>query len=99
MDVNPPEARIGFGDLIGRAEPDLMTMGSGLFEEGCDWLPLLSKRLTSEVVGGMGVSSVGWSSSSAVVLVYFSDSLLGFGGAAGLRVCGGIADTFFALPS
>ena len=96
IDVKPPEVRIGFGDLIERLASGLMTIGSSLFGDDCEGLHFCSNKLTSDVVGGMGLSSVGRSSSSTAILLCCSESLLGFGGAAGLRVATDLSDGFLA---
>ena len=88
-DVNPPDVRTGFGDLIVMFALGLMTIGSGLLAD--DWLPLFSKSLTSEVVGGMGVSSVGRSTASLDAGLCCVESLLGLGGAAGFLAAAKLA--------
>lgn len=57
----PLLVRTGFGDRIVRSLLGLMTIGStGFFLDGGRWsVELRSKRLTRDVVGKMGESSVG----------------------------------------
>jgi hypothetical protein len=63
-----------------------MTIGSGRGRLGWSVVALRSNRSTSEVVGGIGESSVGSSSLSVFPACWNSDNRLGLGGAAGLLV-------------
>ena len=81
IEVKPPDDRMGWGDLSARPGAGLTTMGSGFLPAILGVSAFRSNRWTRELVGGMGVSSVGLSGETAP---WRSDSCLGFGGAAGL---------------
>lgn len=86
MEEIPPDVLTGLGDLRGKSLLGLITSGSGFFPVDWGELALRSNIFTSEVVGAIGVESVGLSVSSFLTLRLYDESRRGFGGTAGLLV-------------
>ena len=84
IDVIPPDDLIGFGDFMARSLVGLTITGAGLAPEGAVVLDFRSNRSTSDVVGGMGVKSVGPSALPSSVCDSCVDNRRGFGPTAGL---------------
>lgn len=77
---------MGLGDLSARSFDGLMTIGSGRFAEESRPLALRSYKSTSDVVGAIDVRSFELSLLPRDAPLWWDDSRLGFGGAAGLFV-------------
>lgn len=99
MDVMPLEALTGWGDFNARSLLGLTTMGPGRFFVLSRLLAFRSNILTNEFVGAIEVASVGSSLPSLSACRLYSDSRLGFGGAAGFRVLEGEGRMVLALES
>lgn len=84
IDVIPPDDLIGFGDFMARSLVGLMITGAGLAPPSAVVLDFRSKRSTSDVVGGMGVESVGPSVIPSSVCDSCVDNRRGLGPTAGL---------------
>ena len=86
IDVIPPDVLMGLGDFRGNSVLVLTTIGSSTVPDNRGEVAFCSNILTREVVGAIGVASVGLLSSFVAAVLVYEDSRLGLGGTAGVLV-------------